>query len=192
MERDAAAERERHYALQQALADALELARLQVEVLERLHAADDRGDDEVVQRCHAQLDYVMSRVAEVEGVRRGAKQARGAISDVDCANCGAPAEPVYETPHLLGYECIKCDWTAHEPAAQELRKRAQAKDAAVTAVERAVPVIEETLDILHQRGKRAREDGINALRTVQQDLAAVDKRLRNTAEMSVGGATIAP
>jgi hypothetical protein len=170
--------------LQQALADALRLAHLQVEVLERLQAADEQGDDETVQRCHAQLDHVMARVAEVERVRGGAKAAGPAGADMACAGCGAPAEPVYETPQLLGYHCAECGWRAHAPAAQAATRRAQAQGAATKAVEHAVPVIQAALTVLDQRGKKARAEGIGQLRSLQDELAAVDKRLRSTASDS--------
>jgi hypothetical protein len=175
---------QRHYELQQALADALRLAHLQVDVLDRLLAADEQGDDEAVQRAHTQLDHVMSRVAEVDRVRTGAKAAGPAGDDLACAGCGAPAQPQYETPTLLGYFCAECGWTAHAPGARAAHRRAEAQGAATKAVEHAVPVIDAALNALDQRGKKARTEGIGKLRALQDELVAVNKRLRSTASGS--------
>lgn len=84
---------------------------------------------------------------------------------------------VYETPRLQGYRCTGCGWTGDDPAAQAERKRRQAKAA---AVERAVQGIGDTLVILDHRGKKAREEGIHALRLLHRDLAVVEGRLRRT------------
>lgn len=175
---------ERRRAVRRALADARELAQLQVEVLARLDEADHAGDDAAVQRCHAELDHVMAMMAEIEQVRTGARVASPEAIDMACAGCGAAAEPVYETPRLLRYTCTTCGWTGHDPAAQAARKHAEAKDAAAAAVGRAVPAIEEALAMLDRRGKldrnakKARDQGISALRAVHESLAAAGKRLR--------------
>lgn len=63
----------RHRAVRRALADALQLARLQIHVLVRLEDADKAGDDEAVLNCHVELDHIMARIAEAEQVRIGAR-----------------------------------------------------------------------------------------------------------------------
>jgi hypothetical protein len=177
---DCVPEQERRRAVQRALADALQLARLQADVLVRLDEADQAGDDEAVLRCHAELDHVMARMAEAERVRSGAQAAPPDENDLICAGCGAAAEPLYETPRLLGYRCTCCDWVGHDPAAEADRQRAEAKDAACAAVERAVAAIGNALATLGHRGKKARDEGIGALRVLRDDLAAADSRLRRT------------
>jgi hypothetical protein len=177
---DSVPEQERRRAVQRALADALQLARLQADVLVRLDEADQAGDDEEVLRCHAELDHVMTRMAEAERVRVGAQAVPPSENDLICAGCGAAAEPWYEAPRLLGYRCSHCDWVGHDPAAEAHRRHADAKDAACTAVERAVLAIGDALAILGQRGKKARDEGAGALRVLRDDLAAVDSRLRRT------------
>jgi hypothetical protein len=171
---------ERHRAVQRALADALQLAQLQVDVLARLSEADRAGDDEAVLRCHAELDHVTARLAEADRVRSGAPATVASDGDLTCAGCGAAAQPVYETPRLLGYRCTGCGWTGDDPAAQAERKQAQAKEAAAAAVGRAVQEIGGALATLDQRGKKAREEGIRALRLLHQDLALLAGRLRRT------------
>jgi hypothetical protein len=166
--------------VRRALADALQLARLHAEVLVRLDEADRAGDDETVLCCHAELDHVMARVAEAERVRTGARGALPGENDLICAGCGAAAEPLYETPRLLGYRCTRCGWAGDHPAAQAERRRAEAKDAATAAVERAVDAIADTLVMLGHRGKKAREESMSALRELHEDLAAVDRRIRKT------------
>ena len=171
---------ERRRALQRALADELQLARLQADVLVRLDEADQAGDNEAVLVCHAELDHVMTRMAEAEQVRAGAGAAPGDENDLICAGCGAAAEPQYETPRLLGYHCPRCDWVGDDPAAEADRRRAEAKDAACTAIERAVESIGDALAMLGHRGKKARDEGVSTLRALRDDLAAVDGRLRRT------------
>jgi hypothetical protein len=169
---------ERHRAVQRALADALRLARLQTEILARLEEADRAGDDEAVLCCHAELDHVMARIAETEQVRTGARVTL-AGDDLVCAGCGSAAEPVYQQPRLLGFQCSSCGWSGDDPAAQADRKRAEALDAAAAAIGPAVQAIGETVTILGQRrGKQARNEGISALRELQEILTAVDQRLR--------------
>jgi hypothetical protein len=102
-------------------------------------------------------------------------------NDLICTGCGAAAQPVYATPRLLAYRCSRCGWTGDDPAAQAERRRAEAREAAVAAVERAVDGIGNALSILDHRGKKAREEGISALRLLYEDLAAVDGRLRRMA-----------
>ena len=169
---------ERRRAVQRALADELQLARLQADVLVRLDEADQAGDNEAVLVCHAELDHVMTRMAEAEHVRVGAGAAPADENDLICAGCGAAAEPQYETPRLLGYRCSRCDWVGDDPTAEADRRRAEAKDAACTAIERAVESIGDALAILDHRGKKVRDEGMGMLRTLQDDLAAVDGRLR--------------
>jgi hypothetical protein len=171
---------ERNRAGHQALADALRLAQLQVEVLVRLDQADQAGDDEAVLRGHAELDHVMALVAETEQVRTGARAALGRDNDLTCAGCGDAAESVYDQPQLLGYQCPGCGWEGDDPAAQAERKRAEALAAAAAAVVPAIDGIEDAVLVLGQRGKQARADGISALREVQAGLRAVDRRLRRT------------
>ena len=169
---------ERRRAVQRALADELQLARLQADVLVRLDEADQAGDNEAVLVCHAELDHVMTRMAEAERVRAGAGAAPPDENDLTCAGCGAAAEPQYQTPRLLGYRCSGCGWVGDDPAAEADRRRAEAKDAACTAVGRAVGSVGDALAILGHRGKKARDEGIGALRALHDDLAAVDGRLR--------------
>ncbi len=171
---------ERRRAVQRALADELQLARLQADVLVRLDEADQAGDNEAVLVCHAELDHVMTRMAEAERVRGGAGAAPTDENDLICAGCGAAAEPQYETPRLLGYRCSPCGWVGDDPAAEADRRRAEAKDAACTAIEQAVASIGDALAILDHRGKKARDEGIGTLRALHDDLAAVDGRLRRT------------
>jgi hypothetical protein len=171
---------ERRRALQRALADELQLARLQADVLVRLDEADQAGDNEAVLVCHAELDHVMTRMAEAEHVRVGAGAAPADENDLICAGCGAAAEPQYETPRLLGYRCSHCDWVGDDPTAEAERRRSEAKDAACNAIERAVESIGDALAILGHRGKKARDEGMGTLHALQDDLAAVDSRLRRT------------
>jgi hypothetical protein len=171
---------ERHQVVQQALADVRALARLQADVLARLEEADRVGDDETVLRCHAELDHVMARMSEADQVRTGVLAASGLGNDLACAGCGAAAEPMYEKPRLLGYQCAHCGWQGDDPAAQVERKRAEALAGAASAVERAVPLAEGALASFGQRGKRARAEGVAALRELQECLAAADRRLRNS------------
>jgi hypothetical protein len=171
---------EQRRAVRQALADALRLARLQVDVLVRLKEADDAGDDEAVLRGHAELDHVMALVAETEQVRTGARVQLGPESDLTCAGCGGAAEPVYEQPRLLGYQCAGCGWAGDDPAVQDDRKRAEALAAAAAVVQPAIDGIEDAVLTLGPRGKQARADGITALRAVQEDLRAADRRLQRT------------
>lgn len=171
---------EQYQAVRRAVADALQLARLQAEVLTRLDQADQAGDDEAVLRCHAELDHIMARMAEAERVRTGAQAVPPGQNDLACAGCGAAAEPVYDTPRLLGYRCAHCGWSGDDPAAQAERRRAAANDAARAAVDRAVKVLGDALVTLEQRRKKAREEGIAALRALHGDLTGVGTRLRKT------------
>lgn len=170
---------ERHRAVQRALADALQLARLQVHVLVRLDEADQAGDEEAVLSCHAELDHIMARMAEAEQVRTGARAAAGE-SELTCAGCGAAAEPVYDKPRLLGYRCTRCGWEGDDPAAQAERKHAEALDAAAAAVGRAAGVLADTVTVLGRRGRQARAEGVGALRRLHEELAGIDRRLRKT------------
>jgi hypothetical protein len=169
---------ERHRAVRQALADALALARLQAELLVRLEKADEAGDDESVALCHAELDHVMARMAELEQVRVGQRTELAAGNDLACAGCGTAAEPVYEKPRLLGYRCTHCGWKGDDPAALDEQKRAEALGRARAGVEQAVERVGDALVILDHRGKKAREEGVTKLSELQADLAALDKSLR--------------
>ena len=66
------------------------------------------------------------------------------------------------------------------PPQKPTGRRAEAKDAACTAVGRAVESIGEVLAILGHRGKKARDEGVAALSVLRDDLTAVDGRLRRT------------
>jgi hypothetical protein len=171
---------ERYRAVHQALADELQLARLQAEVLVRLDQADQAGDDEAVLRCHAELDHVMARITEAERVRSGVQNALPGVNDLICVGCGSAAGPVYQTPRLLGYRCTDCGWTGDDPAAQAERRRAEARDAAAAMVERAVQGIADALVILDHRGRKARDECAGVLRDLREDLATVDGRLHRT------------
>lgn len=171
---------ERHRAVQRALADALQLARLQIHVLVRLDDADKAGDDEAVLNCHVELDHIMARIAEAEQVRTGARAAVSGENELGCAGCGAAAEPVYGKPRLLGYQCTYCGWEGEDPGAQAERKRAEALDAAAAAVGRTAGLLGDTVAVLGHRGKRARAEGVSTLRGLQAELAGVDRRLRKT------------
>lgn len=168
---------ERYRAVHRALADELQLARLQAEVLVRLDEADRAGDDEAVLRCHAELDHVMTRITEAERVRSGAHNALPEANDLICVGCGAAAGPVYQAPRLLGYSCTHCGWTGDDPAAQAERRRAEARDAAAAVVERAVQGIADALVILDHRGRKARDECVGKLRDLREDLVTVDGRL---------------
>jgi hypothetical protein len=171
---------ERYRAVHRALADELQLARLQAEVLVRLDEADQAGDDEAVLRCHAELDHVMARITEAERVRSGVQNALPGVNDLICVGCGSAAGPVYQTPRLLGYRCTDCGWTGDDPAAQAERRRAEARDAAAAMVERAVQGIADALVILDHRGRKARDECAGVLRDLREDLATVDGRLHRT------------
>lgn len=173
-------EQDNSAAMQRALADALRLAQLQADVLARLNEADRAGDDEAVLRGHAELDHVMARMAEAERVRTGARATAPEDADLMCAGCGAAAQPVYQTPRLLGYRCTGCGWTGDDPAAQAEQRRGQAREAAAAAVQRAVKEIGTALELLDQRSKKARAEGTRALRVLHKDLAVVEGRLRRT------------
>lgn len=171
---------EQHRAVRQALAQARELARLQIGLLERLEQADQTADEDAVLRGHAELDHVMARMAEAEQVRTGTLAALAEDSDLACAGCGAAAGPVYQAPRLLGYRCASCGWEGDDPAAQARQKRADALDAAAAAVRQAVGRIADARLSLNSRGKQARAKGLSALCDLEEDLAAVDRRLQKT------------
>jgi hypothetical protein len=178
---------ERHRAVRRALADELQLVRLQADVLVRLDEADRAGDAEAVLSCHAELDHVMARIAEAERVRSGSQADPSGANDLICAGCGAAAEPVYQAPRLLGYRCTDCGWTGDDPAAHAERRRAQARDAAVSAVERAVQDIADALEILGRRGRKGRDECTEVLRELREELATVDGRVRRAQLSRPGG-----
>src|ERR1700761_7133906 len=169
---------DRHRAVGQAVADALALARLQAEVLVRLQAADEAGDDESVLLWHTELDHVMARMAETEQVRVGSRPVRAAGNDLMRVGCGEAAQPVYEKPRLLGYRCTHCGWEGDNPAVRDGQKRAEALGQTRIAIEQAVERVGEPLGILDRRGKKAKEEGVAVLHGLQADLAALGKRLR--------------
>jgi hypothetical protein len=171
---------ERHRAVRRALADARNLAQLQIEILDRLEQADRAGDDETVLSGHAELDHVMALIAEAEQVRTGTRATLAGANDLTCAGCGGVAEPVYAQPRLLGYHCTGCGWSGDDPDAQADRKRAEALDAAAAAIAPAVQTVEEAMATLGHRGKQARTEGLAALRELQETLATVSQRLRRT------------
>jgi hypothetical protein len=142
--------------------------------------ADQAGDDEAVLRCHAELDHVLAGIAEAESVRSGSRVVQPEGSDLICAGCGNAAEPVYETPRLLGDSYAHCGWTGDDPAAQAERRRADAVDAAAAAVGQAVQGIGDALVILGHRGRQARDEGSALLRELRSNLAAIDGRLHRT------------
>ena len=171
---------ERHRAVRRALADARNLAQLQIEILDRLDQADRAGDDETVLNCHAELDHVMALIAETEQVRTGARAVLAGANDLTCAGCGGAAEPVYAQPRLLGYHCTGCGWSGDDPDAQADRKRAEALDTAAAAIAPAAQTVEEAMATLGHRGKQARTEGLAALRELHETLATVSQRLRRT------------
>lgn len=171
---------DRHRAVRQAVADALALARLQAEVLVRLQAADEAGDDESVLLWHTELDHVMARMAETEQVRVGSRPALTSGNDLMCAGCSEAAEPLCERPTLLGYRCRYYGWKGDDPAVRDEQKRAEALGQARIAIEQAVERVGDALGILDHRGKRAKEQGVAVLRGLQADLAALGKHLRKT------------
>ena len=171
---------ERHRAVRRALAAARNLAQLQIEILARLEEADRAGDDEAVLRDHAELDHVMALIAETEQVRTGARSAPAGVDDLTCAGCGEAAGPVYEQPRLLGYQCAGCGWSGDDPDAQAGRKRAEALDAAAATIAPAVQALDAAVTTLGQRGKQARNQGIAALRDLEETLTAVSQRLLRT------------
>lgn len=170
-------------ARRRAVVDALELARLQVEVLTELRDAETRGDEDAVARAHATLDRVMADVARVEATRSGADtgadgDARSPVEELACGGCGGLAEPRYESPRLLGYTCPHCGWKTHDPAARAAGKLAEAKDAASTELGRAVPALEAALPDLRGR-KPARTRGVAAVESVRDSLAEAHRRVEN-------------
>jgi hypothetical protein len=171
---------ERHRAVHRALTEARNLAQLQIGILTRLDQADQAGDDDTVLRCHTELDHVMALIAETEQVRAGARSALAGAGDLTCAGCGAAAEPVYEQPQLLGYQCTSCGWSGDDPDAQAGRKRAEALESAAAVIDPAIEVLGDTITTLGRRGRQARNEGIAALRDLQQTLTPVGQRLRRT------------
>jgi exonuclease VII small subunit len=161
----------------QAVADALELAAVQTALLREWQDADERGDEEAVQNCHARLDHVMDQVAEVDAARRGTRRDEAELDTVTCGGCGDIAEPTFTTPKLLGYACRSCGWTAHDPAAQAAQKAESARAAAAEAVVHQTDEIAAALADLDNRKLRAR--GLDTLRTAHRELAAVRKRIEH-------------
>lgn len=176
---DTAGSAETHRRTVRAVADALELAALQTALLHELQDADERGDEDAVQNCHARLDHVMALLAEAEEARRGTRRAEAALDTVTCAGCGGIAEPTFSTPVLQGYACRSCGWTAHDPAAQAAQKVDSAASAAADAVLQHTDEIAAALADLEHRKLRAR--GLATLRSVHRELTEVRKRIEHAA-----------
>lgn len=171
-------ETERQRTVRRALAEALQLTRLQVGVLVRLDEADEAGDEGAVLRYHAELDDLMTRLAIIDRVRTGVHGQIPDRTDLSCAACGAIAEPAYETPRLLGYQCGACGWTGDDPSVVAERRYDEARDFAAGATERALAGLQDAMETLSQRGKKAQQEGLAALDTVRETLDQATRRLR--------------
>jgi|ERR1700761_6982563 len=121
-----------------------------------------------------------ARIAETKQVRVGSRPTLAAGDDLVCARCGETGEPVCERPTLLGYHCRYYGWEGDDPAVRDEQKRAEALGQARIAIEQAVERFGDALGILDHRGKKAKEQGVAALRGLQADLAALGKRLRKS------------
>lgn len=171
-------ETDRHRTVRRALADALQLTRLQVGVLVRLDEADEAGDEAAVLRYHAELDDLMTRLSILDRVRSGVRDQIPDEIDLGCAACGAVAEPVYETPRLLGYRCDACGWTGDDPSVVAERRYDEARDFAAGATERALTGLNDAMETLSRKGKKAQQEGLAALDTVRETLDQATRRLR--------------
>ena len=120
-----------------------------------------------------------SFAALAKQVRVGSRPVLAAGNDLVCARCGETGKPVCERPTLLGYRCTY-GWKGDDPAAQDDQKRAKALGQARIAIEQPVERVGDALGILDHRGKKAKEQGVAALRGLQADLAALGKRLRKS------------
>jgi hypothetical protein len=172
-----------------AWAEALDLAHLQVEVLTQLHDADRRADDAEVRRCVAALDHVMAQVAAAEQARSNAGEGEAALAadgaaldELACASCGALAQPVYDTPRLLGYRCPRCEWTADDPAAQAAQRLDAARKAAAVQVRETATAIRSALANLRQRRRKQHEQGLQDLEAALASLDAIAKRVGRAEE----------
>lgn len=167
-------------ALRRAVRDALELARLQVQVLTELRDAEVRGDEEGVARAHLSMDRVMADVVRVEEVRSGRVEAdgdEGGVADeLACGGCGAMAEPRYTRPRLLGYSCPQCGWKSHDPAAQAEEKFVEARDDACAKLGKAVAVLDRATPELRGR-KSARLRGVAAVDEARELLDTAARRV---------------
>jgi hypothetical protein len=173
---------DRQGAVRRALAEALQLTRLQVGVLVRLDEADEAGDEAAVLRYHAELDDIMTRLSIIDRVRSGVRGPLSDETDLSCAACGAIAEPVYETPRLLGYKCDACDWMGDDPSVVADRRHDEARDFAAGATERALVGLKDAMETLTRRGRKAQQEGLAALDTVRETLDQATKRLRAAAK----------
>jgi len=169
---------DRQQAVRQALAEALQLTRLQVGVLVRLDEANEAGDEPAALRYHAELDDLMTRLTTIDRVRTGVQPELPDGTDLSCSACGAITEPVYETPRLLGYTCGACGWTGDDPAVQAERRSEEAKDFAAKTVQRSVPALRDAMETLSRRGKKDRQEGAAALAGLRESLEQAAKRLR--------------
>lgn len=157
---------------------ALELARVQVEVLTELCEADNRGDEEAARRLAKTLDDVMADVLRVDRRRHDDDPAEEASEELACSVCGAATLPRYETPQLLGYSCTSCDWTGHDPVATATAKVAEVRAEAAAAVGPAAEAIEEAVGDLRRRGKTAHRQGLDTLEQTHDTLAEAAEALR--------------
>jgi hypothetical protein len=171
-------ETERQRTVRRALAEALQLTRLQVGVLVRLDEADEAGDEGAVLRYHAELDDLMTRLAIIDRVRTGVDGQIPDRTDLSCSACGAIAEPLYETPRLLGYQCGACGWTGDDPSVAAERRYQEARDFAAGATERALVGLKDAMETLSRRGKKAQQEGLATLDTVRETLDQATRRLR--------------
>jgi hypothetical protein len=156
---------------------ALELARVQVDVLTELCAADSRGDQESAQRLTKTLDDVMADVLRVDRRRREGDPAE-ASDELACSVCGAATLPRYETPHLLGYSCTSCDWSGDDPVATLTAKAAEARTEAAATVGPAAEDIEDALADLRRRGRSAHRQGLETLERTRDALTEAAEALR--------------
>lgn len=156
---------------------ALELARVQVEVLTELCAADRRGDQDSAQRLTKTLDDVMADVLQVDRRRREGDPAE-ATDELACSVCGAATLPRYETPQLLGYSCTSCDWTGDDPVATATAKAAEARAEAAATIAPAAEAVEEALGDLRRRGKAAHRQGLDTLERAHETLVGAAETLR--------------
>lgn len=157
---------------------ALELARVQVDVLTELCTADSRGDQEAAQRLSQTLDDVMADVLRVDRRRHDADPAEETSYELACSVCGAATLPRYETPRLLGYGCTGCDWTGHDPVATATAKVTETRTEAAAAVAPAAAAIEEAVTDLQRRGRAAHRQGLDALEQTRRTLTEAADALR--------------
>lgn len=157
---------------------ALELARVQVEVLTELCAAEARGDQDAAQRLAKTLDDVMADVLRLDRRRHDDDPAEEESDELACSVCGAATLPRYETPRLLGYDCTSCDWSGDDPAATATAKLVEARTEAAATVGTAAEAVEEALGDLRRRGRAAHRQGLETLEATRRTLAEAAAALR--------------